>query len=86
MSQVCNSPVSNRLDSEALPQSINRPHLLTHVITHHARFYSSDRLVLCVMGYIGCTMEQIIDSVPGVCSDRGAAVRSSNGFTRDISV
>jgi hypothetical protein len=36
------------------------------------------------MGYIGgWTMEYIIDPVPGVCSDNGAAARSSKGFTKD---
>ena len=38
----------------------------------HARLHGSDSPVLCVMGNIGCGMEQVVDAVTSVVADDSA--------------
>lgn len=81
--RACNTGASYGLDCEALCDIsrfiANIP--LEQLDTHHSWFHSSDRLILGIMGHIGCAVEEIIDSVSSICSDGRAAVRPSNRFT-----
>jgi hypothetical protein len=82
---VISSLLTGSIVKHCVVESINNI-LSEQIATHHSSFHGSNCLVLGVMRYIGGTMEQIVNSVSSVCSDRRAAVCPSNRFTGNCHV
>jgi len=57
-------------------------------MTHHPGLHSADSFVFGIVRNIGCTVEQVINSMTRVSSHDSAASRTSNRFaiTEEVSI